>query len=122
MVPLDPDVVGRIAHPATDVVRLPSTVVTEPTQRSAPMAKDDRRWIGEGGEQQGDGGDGLSAKQVVAGIVGIVLVVFVLQNTDSTSITLLIFDVTFPLWLVLVVTIALSVGIGYLVGSRRRKG
>ncbi len=50
--------------------------------------------------------------------------IFVLQNTDSTSITLLVFDVTFPLWLVLAVTIALSVGVGYMLGSRgkvRRK-
>jgi len=29
--------------------------------------------------------------------------------------------VTFPLWLVLTATIAVSVGIGYLLGSRRRR-
>jgi uncharacterized integral membrane protein len=86
------------------------------------MAKDDRRWVGEAGRDDGEGKSGVSPKQVVAGIIGLALVVFVLQNTDSTSITLLVFDVTFPLWLVLAATIALSVGVGYLFGSRRRRG
>ena len=85
------------------------------------MANDDRRWVGEAGRDDGDGKSGVTPKQVVAGIIGLVLLVFVLQNTDSTSITLLVFDVTFPLWLVLAATIALSVGVGYLMGSRRRK-
>ena len=83
------------------------------------MADDDRRWVGNGK----DGGDekaGITPKQVTGGVLGLLLLVFVLQNTDSTSITLLVFDVTFPLWLVLAATFLLSVGIGYLLGSRRR--
>ncbi len=86
------------------------------------MAKDDRRWVGEEHHEDGDGKSGVTPKQVIAGIIGLVLLVFVLQNTDSTSITLLVFDVTFPLWLVLAATIALSVGVGYLLGTRRHKG
>ena len=86
------------------------------------MAKDDRRWVGDGQHEEGDEKSGVTPKQVVAGVIGLALVVFVLQNTDSTSITLLVFDVTFPLWLVLAATIALSVGVGYVLGSRRRKG
>jgi uncharacterized integral membrane protein len=85
------------------------------------MAEDDRRWVGEEHDEGADD-SGITAKQIVAGVLGLMLVVFVLQNTDSTSITLLLLDVTFPLWLVLAATIALSVGIGYLIGSRRRKG
>lgn len=85
------------------------------------MAKDDRRWVGQGDSQDGDGTSGITPKQVVAGVIGLALVVFVLQNTDSTSITLLVFDVTFPLWLVLAATIALSMGVGYVIGSRRHK-
>ncbi len=87
------------------------------------MAKDDRRWVGEGAGDDGAGEakSGITPKQVVAGIIVLALVVFVLQNTDSTSITLLVFDVTFPLWLVLAATIALSMGVGYVLGSRRRK-
>jgi len=86
------------------------------------MAKDDRRWVGSDQHEAGAGKSGITPKQITGGVLALVLVVFVLQNTDSTSITLLIFDVTFPLWLVLSGTILLSVGIGYLLGSRRRKG
>jgi len=86
------------------------------------MAKDDRRWVGDAAHDDGEGKSGVTPKQVVAAVIGLALVVFVLQNTDSTSITLLVFDLTFPLWLVLAATIALSVGVGYLLGSRRRKG
>jgi uncharacterized integral membrane protein len=85
------------------------------------MAKDERRWVGSGQHEDGDDTSGLTPKQIAAGVLGLLLVIFVLQNTDSTSITLLVFDVTFPLWLVLAATIALSVGVGYLMGSRRRK-
>ena len=86
---------------------------------------EDRRWVGsDRGDGGKDGGDGVhvSAKQVFSGIVLLVLVIFVLQNTQSANLTLLVFDVSYPLWLVLAVTIALSLGIGYLMGSRRRKG
>ena len=73
----------------------------------------------------GDGHDDrsgvrLSGKQIGTGIVVLLLVVFVLQNTDTTSITLLLFDVSVPLWLVLSGTILLSMGVGYALGSRGR--
>lgn len=84
------------------------------------MADDDRRWKS-GESDTGDTGFHPSAKQIGGAILAFVLVVFVLQNTDSTSITLLVFDVTFPLWLVLAGTILLSIGIGYLLGSRGRR-
>ena len=48
----------------------------------------------------------------------LVLLIFVLQNTDSTSHHLLVFDVTFPLWLVLAATILLSLAVGYVLGGR----
>ncbi len=85
------------------------------------MADDDRRWVGPGHDEEGSESSGITSKQVTAGVLGLLLLVFVLQNTDSTSITLLVFDVTFPLWLVLAATIVLSIGIGYLLGSRRRR-
>jgi len=85
---------------------------------------DDRRWNA-GDSEVHDGGFRPSAKQIGAGIIALVLVIFVLQNTDSTSVTLLVFDLNFPLWMVLAITIALSLGVGYVLGSRgraRRKG
>jgi uncharacterized integral membrane protein len=77
--------------------------------------------MGSGHQEEGSESSGITPKQVTAGVLGLLLLVFVLQNTDSTSITLLVFDVTFPLWLVLAATIVLSIGIGYLLGSRRRR-
>ena len=87
------------------------------------MADDDRRWNAGDSQVERDGFH-PSGKQIGAGVILLVLVIFVLQNTDSTSITLLVFDVTFPLWLVLAGTILLSLGVGYVLGSRgkvRRK-
>ena len=85
------------------------------------MADDDRRW--ETGSAHGEReGFKPSARQIGAGVVGFLLLVFVLQNTDSTSLTVLLFEVTFPLWLVLAGTILLSLGVGYVLGGRRRRG
>jgi len=80
---------------------------------------DDRRWKS-GDERDDRSGVRVSGKQIGTGIVVLLLVVFVLQNTDTTSITLLVFDISFPLWLVLTGTIVLSVGVGYALGSRGR--
>ena len=84
---------------------------------------DDRRWNA-GDSEIDKAGFRPSAKQIGAGIIALVLVIFVLQNTDSTSVTLLVFDLNFPLWMVLALTIVLSLGVGYVLGSRgkvRRK-
>jgi uncharacterized integral membrane protein len=82
------------------------------------MADDNRRW--ETGDAYGEkAGFKPSGKQIGAGIVAVLLVVFVLQNTETTSVTMLIFDINSPLWMVLAVTILLSIGVGYALGSRR---
>jgi uncharacterized integral membrane protein len=80
---------------------------------------DDRRW--DAGQSGGDpAGFRPSGRMIGTGIVVLALVIFVLQNTNTTSITLFIFRVSFPLWLVLAGTIVLSVGVGYALGSRGR--
>ena len=80
---------------------------------------DDRRW--DAGERSGEKeGFRPSGRQIGIGVVVLALVVFVLQNTDTTSVTLFIFDVSFPLWLVLAGTILISMGVGYVMGSRGR--
>ena len=91
-------------------------------EREKPMA-DDRRWeTGQAHKDRDGEKDGFrpSGKQVGAGIVALALIVFVLQNTDTTSVTLFVFDLSFPLWLVLAGTILLSGGVGYVMGSRGR--
>jgi len=80
---------------------------------------DDRRWKS-GDERDDRPGFRVTGKQIGVGIVVLLLAIFVLQNTDTTSITLLVFDVSFPLWLVLSGTIVLSMGVGYAFGSRGR--
>jgi uncharacterized integral membrane protein len=83
------------------------------------MAGDDRRW--DAGRSDVDHeGFRPSGKQIGAAVILVALIIFVLQNTDTTSVTLLIFDVTFPLWLILAGTIVLSMGVGYVLGSRGR--
>jgi len=81
------------------------------------MAKDERRWD-QGTSDRSPEGFRPSGKQIGAGVVALVLVVFVLQNTQTTTITMVVFDVSFPLWLVLIGTILLSVGVGYVLGGR----
>ncbi|MGW6918905.1 LapA family protein [Kitasatospora sp. NPDC054939] len=44
---------------------------------------------------------------------------FIAANTDSVSITLWVADVTMPLWVVLTVTVAVGVVIGFFLSRRR---
>lgn len=80
---------------------------------------EDRRW--NPGTSRDDERYRPSGKVIGAGIAGLVLLVFVLQNTQTTTITMLLFDVSFPLWLVLAGTIVISAAIGYVLGSRSRR-
>lgn len=71
----------------------------------------------------GDHGAGLrlSSRQIMGGIVAILLVVFIAANNANTTISVVFFKVTLPLWVVLAVTTLLGVGIGMLLGSRRTR-
>lgn len=57
------------------------------------------------------------AKRGKAGLVGLALLavvvgVFIFQNTDSTNVNFLVFDWDAPLWIVLLITVAVGVLIG----------
>jgi uncharacterized integral membrane protein len=67
------------------------------------------------------GGFRPSGRQVVGGVIAVVLVVFIAINNDDTSINLLFRKVTLPLWLVLAVTALLGVLVGVGLGTRRTK-
>ena len=65
----------------------------------------------------------LSPKAITAIVVGLLALVFVLQNTDQKHVTFLLWDWSMPLWIWLLVIFAA----GVLVGSifpwlRRRRG
>ena len=73
---------------------------------------------GGGGDRQGFS---PSPKQIAGAVLGVLLLVVVFQNTDTTRVTLLFFDVEAQLWLILLGTIVVSLVIGILIGGRRAK-
>ncbi|HEX9762991.1 MAG TPA: LapA family protein [Acidimicrobiia bacterium] len=62
---------------------------------------------------------GVSPGVVIALIAIALVVIFVLQNMDSTNITVLWWDAETPLWLLALVIFALGFLAGYLVKTRR---
>ncbi len=60
-----------------------------------------------------------SKGQVGAGVLGVLLVAFVLTNAESAEIHLLVTTVSAPLWLVLAVVIIVAFAAGFLVGRQR---
>lgn len=61
----------------------------------------------------------VSPRQVIAVLVALLVVVFVAQNRDGTSIEILSIDVSAPLWLILTVMVLLGAVIGSLMTRRR---
>jgi uncharacterized integral membrane protein len=58
----------------------------------------------------------------IASIVGLVaLVVFMLQNRDETNLNFLMFEVTWPLWLTILVSALLGALIWFGLGVMRRR-
>ena len=70
-----------------------------------------------------DSGRRFGAGAVGVGLLAIALGAFVVQNPDDVKVEWLFFSFTLPLWLLLVVTSALALVLGELVGWlwRRRK-
>jgi len=67
---------------------------------------------------------GVEPKWIVAGIVGILLVIFALQNAERVDVDFLVFDAKVRVVTVIVVSALLGFVAGWLVGrpSRRRHG
>ncbi len=63
--------------------------------------------------------EGPSTKLIVAGVLVLLLVVFLLQNAETTKIRFLFLDGTYPLWSLLVVGAALGFAAGWLVSAAR---
>jgi len=70
-------------------------------------------------------GKGVSAGAIAALGSGVLLVVFMLQNTDEVPVTFLFWDVTWPIWLIVLVSAGLGafiwLGAGIMRRHRRRK-
>ncbi len=88
---------------------------------------DDRKWIGEGGDIEKAPGAAVehkgrwTPKRVASLTLVVILVVLVLQNTSTASLHLLLFTVSFPLWLLLGGMVVGSFLAGWLFGSHRRR-
>ncbi|WMX44223.1 LapA family protein [Streptomyces roseicoloratus] len=63
----------------------------------------------------------LTPGRIAIGILVILLLVFIFENTSKVRIRLLIPEVTMPLYLALLVTALLSAVCGYFAAARRRK-
>ena len=62
-----------------------------------------------------------SGRQIVGAVIAIVLLIFIVTNTEDANVTMLVTTVTLPLWLVLAGTAILGVVVGMGLGARRTK-
>ena len=62
----------------------------------------------------------VSPKLIVGGVLALLALIFVFQNTDSRSVNLLFWDLTAPTWLWLLVIFAVGVIVGLLLPRLRR--
>jgi len=78
---------------------------------------------GDSGWQEMPKQGGVSPALVIGGIVAVVLLVFVIQNSNDAEVTWLVTDTTTPLWLVILASAVLGYVVGRLieVGWRRRR-
>lgn len=63
----------------------------------------------------------ITAKQVAAGILAILVIVFILENTHHTNVRFIIPKTSAPLWLALLLSAAVGACAGALFVHRRSK-
>jgi uncharacterized integral membrane protein len=64
-------------------------------------------------------GRGRSTKSIVIGVLVVLLLIVILQNTGDTRLHILFFDVTWPLWLLLAVFAVVAFVAGWFAGRVR---
>jgi putative membrane protein len=71
--------------------------------------------------ESGSGGrlSSIRPVQVLAGAVGVIAIVFIVQNRHRVHIDFFAVNLSAPVWLVLTVMVLVGVLIGYLLGRRR---
>ncbi|WP_406194413.1 LapA family protein [Kitasatospora sp. NBC_01560] len=62
----------------------------------------------------------MRLRTIGVAVLSVLAVWFIAVNTGSVSITLWVADVTLPLWVVLAVTLATGLAIGFFLGRRSR--
>jgi uncharacterized integral membrane protein len=66
---------------------------------------------------------GVSPALIIGGVIAVVLLVFIIQNSNDAEVTWLVTDTTTPLWLVILASAVLGYVVGRLIeiGWRRRR-
>lgn len=67
-------------------------------------------------------GSSVTPRRIAALVVVVVLVAFLLQNSADTTVRLLVFEFTMPLWLVALIAFVLGGVMAWLLQGRRRRG
>lgn len=63
----------------------------------------------------------LSARQISAIAIAAITVVLILQNSQTVSMTLLVFSVRMPMWAATLMTLAIGIAVGWLLAGRRAR-
>lgn len=61
----------------------------------------------------------IGPKQIAIGVLGILAVVFIFQNTGKGKVHFLWFDITAPAWLWLIVVFLIGGAVGWIIRVRR---
>ena len=69
------------------------------------------------------GGQGfqLTPKLVTIGVIAILSIVFIFQNTERASLKVIFFTVEMPRWIAFLILLAIGIGIGYVSRGMRAK-
>lgn len=60
-------------------------------------------------------------KFIILGVIAVLLLVFVFQNTAKVSFSFLFFDFTWPMWLMLLITLLIGFVVGFLTSAMLRR-
>lgn len=72
-------------------------------------------------DQNGSQKSGISPRLIVAGVLGLVALLFVVQNSDRHRVDFLLWDMSAPAWLWMIILLAIGVVIGSIFPWFRRK-
>jgi uncharacterized integral membrane protein len=65
--------------------------------------------------------EGPSGKLIALGVVALLLLMFVIQNTEKADVHLLLWKAVLPIWLVIVIAALLGLAAGWILGRFGRK-
>jgi uncharacterized integral membrane protein len=65
--------------------------------------------------------EGPSGKLIALGVVALLLLVFVIQNTEKADVHVLLWNAVLPIWLVIVIAALLGLAAGWILGRVGRK-